>query len=219
VKAAALAATVAALAAIACGGTEPEPRSAAIIPSTWTCTRQPLAPAPVDDRPAATVGTPTAAAAQAKRLYESEKWEAAITALGPVVRGATEDDEGNRQLAQYMLGKALYRVQRYDECVAVLRAIARAPHHLKHSEVLLWFAKLAGTPATGGLIDPSDLATYSPADVAPFDNAEQRAVYWQLSYMLGVERLRAGKREEAAALFAAVGAESPYRAPAVACEK
>lgn len=211
-------AVVAVLASVACGGSEPEARSA-VVTAAWTCTRQPLTPAPVDVRPVATVGTPTPAAAQARRLYEEEKWDAAVTALGPVVRGATEDDEGNRQLAQYMLGKALFRLNRFDECMAVFRAIARAPHHLKHSEVLLWFAKLESTPATGGLVDPSDLATYTPADIAAFDNAEQRPLYWQLAYMLGVERLRAGKREEAAALFARVGPESPYHGAAVDCAR
>jgi hypothetical protein len=209
----------AAIASVACGGTPgPEARSAGVT-SAWTCTSEPLNAASIDARPAATVGTPTPAAAQARRLYEEEKWDAAITAFAPVVRGATEDDEGNRQLAQFLLAKALYRVHRYDECVGLLRGIARAPHHLKHNEVLLWFAKLAAETATRSLVDPSDLTTYTPADLAPFDNPEQRAVYWQLSYMLGVQRLRAGKREEATVLFAAVKAESPYHSAAVACAR
>ena len=209
----------AAIAAVACGGTPgPDARSAGISPG-WTCSTEPLSAASIDTRPTATVGTPTPAAAQARRLYEEEKWDAAIDALGPVVRGATEDDEGNRQLAQFMLGKAFYRAHRYDECVAILRGIARTLHHLKHNDVLLWFAKLVFTPATSSLLDPSDLATYTAANVAPFDNPEQRPIYWQLSYMLGVERLRAGKRGEAIVLFGAVKPESPYHSAAVACAR
>ena len=183
----------------------------------WVCVSQPLERVAIDGRAQATVGQPTDAAAQARRLYEAEKWDSAIVALAPVVRGATGDDEGNRQLAEYMLAKALFRAGRFVDCVARFRAIARVPDHAKHGETLLWIAKLAQQPETRGLVDPSDLQTYTDADASRFDNPQQRDTYYDIAYFLGVQRYRSGKRADAAALFHAVGPGSRYHAEAARC--
>jgi hypothetical protein len=174
-------------------------------------------PLPAKPAAEAEVGQPSEAAARARRLYESERYRDAIPALQAVIAGQTGDDEGNRQLSQFFLAKALFRTRSYARAAAAFRAIARAPAHLKHAETLLWLARLAAMPETAAMTEPSDLATYSVDDVRRFDNPEQRTVYWQLSYLLGVERLRAGQRAEAASLFAAVPGESPLHAAAVRC--
>jgi hypothetical protein len=211
---------IAAAAAVALAACEPStpaeaPEASPIFP--WTCVPDPLTPVQVDNRPPATVGQPTETAAQARRLYEAERWTDAIVMLEPVARGVTGDDEGNRQLAEYMLAKALFRVHRWPECVARFQAIAHTPNHLKHGETLLWIVKLARQPQTRTLVDPSDLETYTPADAARFDNAQQRDVYWQIAYLLGVQRYRSGRMGEAAALFGAVAPGSPYHADAQRC--
>jgi hypothetical protein len=64
-------------------------------------------------KPAAPSGPPPVAgqmteqAAQAKRLFDGEKWGDAASALYRVYKGETGDDEGNKQLAQYHLAIAL----------------------------------------------------------------------------------------------------------------
>ena len=98
------------------------------LPSTWTRTRprrhrpthRPrLRPARRSRRRSsttlrpATAGQPTEAAAQAKRLYDREKWWDAAKALYRVSTGETGDDEGNKQIAQFNLAKALYKLKFY----------------------------------------------------------------------------------------------------------
>jgi hypothetical protein len=85
------------------------------------------------------------------------------------------------------------------------------------SLALVEAAVAACEPQARSLIDPSDLQTYTAADAARFDNAQQRELYWQIAYLLGVQRYRAGKRDEAAALFSAVAPGSPYRTQAQRC--
>ncbi|MEO8796704.1 MAG: hypothetical protein ABI551_02365, partial [Polyangiaceae bacterium] len=81
----------------------PDPNAAAAQP----------AQKPVDNSPPPQAGQMTEAAAQAKRLFDGEKWQDAAIALDRVRKGETQDDEGNKQLAQYHLAIALYRLKFY----------------------------------------------------------------------------------------------------------
>ena len=71
--------------------------------------------------PVAQAGQPTDAAAQAKRLYESEKWWDAAQALFRVSTGETGDDEGNKEIAQFNLAKALYKLKFFQARVLDLQ--------------------------------------------------------------------------------------------------
>ena len=98
---------------------------------------------PTDNSPPAQAGQPTDAASQAKRLYESEKWWDAAQALYRVSTGETGDDEGNKQIAQFNLAKALYKLKFFQAAYSIFSEIADKPNHLKYNETLLWLAKLA----------------------------------------------------------------------------
>ncbi|MGH7194576.1 MAG: hypothetical protein ACREJM_13745, partial [Candidatus Saccharimonadales bacterium] len=139
---------------------------------------------PVDNSPPAVAGQPTAAARQAKRLYEHEKWWDAAKALYRVSSGETGDDEGNKEIAQFNLAKALYRLKFYQGAYSIFSEIADKPNHLKYNETLLWLAKLATD-----LPEPADViervGKYNEAHVAKFNNKEQEELYWQLNYLLG----------------------------------
>src|SRR5258708_30180089 len=91
----------------------------------------------VDNSPPAVAGQPTAAAAQAKRLYENEKWWDAAQALFRVSSGETGDDEGNKQIAQFNLAKALYKLKFFQGAYSIFSEIADRPNHLKYNETLL----------------------------------------------------------------------------------
>ncbi|MBX3190260.1 MAG: hypothetical protein KF819_24890, partial [Labilithrix sp.] len=99
--------------------------------------------APAASGPPAVAGQMTEQAAQAKRLFDGEKWGDAALALYRVYKGETGDDEGNKQLAQYHLAISLYRLKFYQGAYGIFSEIADKPNHLKFNETLLWLAKLA----------------------------------------------------------------------------
>ncbi len=163
----------------------------------------------VDNSPPATAGQPTEAAAQAKRLYEREKWWDAAKALYRVSTGETGDDEGNKQIAQFNLAKALYKLKFFQGAYSIFSEIADRPNHLKYNETLLWLAKLATD-----LPEPADIiervGKYNEEHVAKFNNKEQQDLYWQLNYLLGRYKYRNGQFPEGLALFDKVDRRSKY---------
>jgi hypothetical protein len=164
--------------------------------------------APEDEGPV-TAGEMTEEAAQAKRLFDNERWAEAALLLKRVAAGETSDDAGNRQIAEYHLAIALYRLNFFQASYDIFRRVAERPNHLKFKETLLWLAKLATQ-----LPEPADIigsiGKYSREQVKRFDNPQQRDLYWQLNYMLGRFKYRNRKFEEAIQLFEGVGKESPY---------
>jgi len=164
---------------------------------------------PVDNSPPPQAGQPSDAAAQAKRLYESEKWWDAAKAYFRVANGETGDDEGNKQIAQFNLAKALYKLKFYQAAYSIFSEIADKPNHLKYSETLLWLAKLATD-----LPEPADIiervGKYNEEHIRKFDNKEQQDLYWQLNYLLGRYKYRNGQYPEALGLFEKVNRKSKY---------
>jgi tetratricopeptide (TPR) repeat protein len=154
-------------------------------------------------------GQMTPEAAKAKKLFDKEKWTDAALALHRVVAGDTGDDAGNKQLCEYYLAIALYRLKFYQASYSVFSVIADNPGHLKFKETLLWLAKLATQ-----LPEPADIiervGKYTDSQIARFDNAQQRDLYWQLNYMLGRYKYRNRQYPEAVRLFNMVDRESEY---------
>ncbi|EYF07422.1 Hypothetical protein CAP_0175 [Chondromyces apiculatus DSM 436] len=164
--------------------------------------------APAEEGPV-TAGQMTEEAAQAKRLFDAERWSEAALILKRVVDGDTGDDEGNKQIAQYHLAIALYRLQFYQASYAIFSQVADKTNHLKFNETLLWLSKLATQ-----LPEPADIiervGKYKTEQVARFNNPQQRDLYWQLNYMLGRYKYRNRNYEEAISLFDKVDSKSPY---------
>ena len=154
-------------------------------------------------------GQMTEQAASAKKLFDKERWSEAALALHRVVNGETGDDPGNKQLAQYYLAIALYRLKFYQASYAIFSVIADNPNHLKFKETLLWLAKLATQ-----LPEPADIiervGKYTDEQVARFDNDQQRDLYWQLNYMLGRYKYRNRQYQESIRLFNKVNRRSEY---------
>ncbi|MFC1642762.1 hypothetical protein ACFL5O_08775 [Myxococcota bacterium] len=154
-------------------------------------------------------GQMTAEAAKAKKLFDRERWSDAALSLYRVVSGDTGDDAGNKQLAEYYLAIALYRLKFYQASYSVFSVIADNQNHLKFKETLLWLAKLATQ-----LPEPADIiervGKYTDTEIARFDNEQQRNLYWQLNYMLGRYKYRNRQYPEAVRLFNMVDRESEY---------
>lgn len=154
-------------------------------------------------------GQMTEDAAKAKRLFDAEKWQEAALALDRVRKGETGDDEGNKQLAQYHLAIALYRMKFFQAAYGIFSEISEKPNHVRFNETLLWLAKLATD-----LPEPADIVErvgkYTNEQIAKFNNPNQRDLYWQLNYLLGRYKYRNRQYEEALGLFKNVGRRSKY---------
>ncbi|HEX4337376.1 MAG TPA: hypothetical protein VH062_15775 [Polyangiaceae bacterium] len=157
----------------------------------------------------AAAGQMTEEAAAAKRLFDKDRYSEAAVALYRVVAGQTGDDPGNQQLAQYYLAVSLYKLKFYQASYALFSLISMTKAHLKFNETLLWLAKLATQ-----LPEPADIiervGKYSDEEVARFNNAQQKPLYWQLNYMLGRYKYRNRQYEDAVRLFTKVETDSPY---------
>lgn len=164
---------------------------------------------PAADSPPPQAGEMTEAAAKAKRLFDTEKWLDAAIALDGVRKGDTNDDEGNKQLAQYHLAIALYRMKFYQAAYNLFSEIADRPNHLKFNETLLWLAKLATD-----LPEPADIVErvgkYKEEQIERFNNSNQRDLYWHLNYLLGRYKYRNRQYQDALRLFAKVDRQSKY---------
>jgi tetratricopeptide (TPR) repeat protein len=162
-----------------------------------------------EDEGPVTAGQMTEEAAQGKRLFDAERWSEAALVLKRVVDGETGDDEGNKQIAQYHLAIALYRLQFFQASYGIFSAVADKPNHLKFNETLLWLSKLATQ-----LPEPADIiervGKYKSDQVARFNNPQQRDLYWQLNYLLGRYKYRNRNYEEAISLFEKVDKKSKY---------
>jgi tetratricopeptide (TPR) repeat protein len=154
-------------------------------------------------------GAPSEAFGRAKKLFDKEKWSDAATGMYQVVSGASGDDEGNKQMAQYYLAICLYRLKFYQASYSIFSVIADNKFHLKFGETLLWLAKLATQ-----LPEPADIiervGKYSDEEVARFDNAQQQELYWTLNYMLGRFKYRNRQYEESIRLFQKVDRRSEH---------
>ncbi len=167
----------------------------------------------VDEEPAAgpvvEAGQMSEGARAAKALFDAQKWEQAALALYGVVAGETDDDDGNKQLAQYFLSISLYRMKLYQASYALFGFIASNRSHKKFNETLLWLAKLATQ-----LPEPADIiehvGRYRDTEIASFNNDKQKDLYYQLNYMLGRYKYRNRQFEEAIRLFNKVDKNSQY---------
>jgi len=152
-------------------------------------------------------GQMTEEAAQAKRLFDGERWAQAALSLDRVYKGETGDDEGNRQLAHYNLAIALYQLKLYQASYSQFSLIADNPNHLKFNETLLWLSKLATQ-----LPEPADIiervGKYKTEAIERFNNPNQKELYWQLNYLLGRYKYRNRQYEEAIRLFQNVSKSS-----------
>ena len=168
---------------------------------------------PQDLGPPPQAGQMTEQAAQAKRLFDGEKWEESALALDRVRKGETGDDEGNKQLAQYHLAISLYRMKYYQAAYAIFSEIAEKPNHLKFNETLLWLSKLATD-----LPEPADIVErvgkYNDEQIAKFNNPNQRDLFWQLNYLLGRYKYRNRQYDDALRLFSKVENRSKYHVQA-----
>jgi hypothetical protein len=102
-----------------------------------------LAAAPASAREEIPRGQITEEAARANALFRQKKWAPAAVALGAVAEGATGDHRIDRQIAEYRLAIALYRLQFYQASLERFRSVAARRGHVRRLATLGWLARLA----------------------------------------------------------------------------
>ena len=157
---------------------------------------------------AVALAAPVAAASprfdEASRLFADERWEPAALALDDVRRSGLPVE---REIAQYELGIALYRMQLAQASYAVFSAIVDQPTHARYGPTFLWLARLAIE-----LPEPAEVAErierYGPDELARLDTPSQRDAFWQLEYLIGKSKYANGQYEAALRAFEQVGSAS-----------
>ena len=160
----------------------------------------PLAESAEDDGPV-TAGPMSADAALGLRLFEAGRLAEAAVLLDRVARGASGDDAGNRQIAQYHLGIALARLELHQASFAVFSAIAEDKAHLRHGAALPWLVELL--PA---LADVNDVLDRLGAYATPAG----RDLSADLAYLFGRYWFRRRAYDEAAKLLEEVDRKSRH---------
>ncbi len=156
-----------------------------------------LASADASAAPAA----PATALDRATQAFAAERWEPAAIALEEVTRTGAPWE---REVAEWELGVALYRMNLRAAAFARFSVIADRPNHARFRETLGWLVRLAQE-----LPEPADVAErISKWDAAEVDRAAggDRAVLAQLAWLAGRDHYFAGRYELALRSFAAVPA-------------
>jgi len=173
-------------------------------------------PTPYVQGPAAQPGPPTEAFAQAKRLFDAERWLEAIGALQRVVNDTSGDDEGNRQIAEFELAVSYYRAHQMGLAMDIFEAIGRNPSHAKHQQTELWLGKMALEPTT--TVRAVDvLYLYTDRESALLDNQEQRDMLYVIQLARARAAYRKGRYDEALTILLHVRTYAPIRTLADGC--
>ena len=101
------------LCSIACGGVAAPPPDVPALAAWHACDAEhepgPATPAVERSHGRATAGKMTEEAAQAKRLFDGERWQDGALLLRRVADGLTDDDLGNRAIARFYEAIAEYQ--------------------------------------------------------------------------------------------------------------
>jgi len=133
---------------------------------------------------AVVAGQMTPEAAKAKKLFDSGAMDRRGAGLAASGRGDTGDDAGNKQLSEYYLAIALYRLNstRPATPFSVSSPTTRTTSS-SGKRCSGWPSWPPSCPSRRTSFER--LASYTDTQIARFDNAQQRDLYWQLNYMLG----------------------------------
>jgi len=155
-------------------------------------------------------GPPSEALANALRLYQEDKYPEAAVQFQRIVEGEAKDSEGNKQKAQFFLGKSLYHLKYYQSALAVFDEISQqGKGHIFFDQTLQWLAQLASQlPEPAGIIEK--VGRYDLAQIEESKSGEAKQFYAQLVYLLGRSKYAQGEFEQAIQLFEQVPKDSKW---------
>src|SRR5204863_10188275 len=102
---------------------------------------------------------------RALKLSDQEDYYSATIELNKVVEGQTGDDEGNRQRAEFFMGKALHHLGFYSASLSYFdRIVQKGPSHRYYGKTLQWLASLSHKlPESAGVLEK--IGRYTRADL------------------------------------------------------
>jgi tetratricopeptide (TPR) repeat protein len=156
---------------------------------------------------AATPGPPPSKTLErARKLYDRADYYSATIEFDKVIKG-TEDSEGNKQRAEFFMGKSLFHLKFYAASLVYFdNIVQKGPSHRYYRATLQWLAALAEVlPESSGIL--KKIGKYSLQDL---EDPRLEPVRNKLYYLLGRFFYQAGQLEQAIGLFQKVQRDSEF---------
>lgn len=155
-------------------------------------------------------GKPSKGMKSALKAYQNGNRAEAAVLFQRVIDGKTKDDAGNKQRAEFYLGKSLYHLKFYQTTLQVFDSIlARGPSHRYGDKTLKWMSELATLlPYPAGVIDK--VGKYGITVVGKLNNAQNRSLYNHLLYLIGRAKYEKGLFDDALKILAKVPTDSKH---------
>ena len=155
-------------------------------------------------------GKPSKTLAEGLRFYQVGEYEQAAMALAKVANGKSQDPKGNRQKAEFFLGKSLHHLRYYQTALTVFDDIsAKGLAHNYFGQTLQWLAQLGSQlPESAGIVEK--VGRYGVGALDEFKKPATANLYNQLLYMMGRNLYDQGEFQRAIDLFQDVDSKSPH---------
>ncbi len=144
---------------------------------------------------------------RATKLYDTEEYYSASIELFKVVEGESGDSVANKQKAEFMMGKTLYKLRFYAASITFFdRIVQKGAAHAHYNETLKWLASLSReVPDSAGILEK--IGKY---DRSELDQPAMESVRNELYFLLGKYNYNKSKFKEAVTLFNAVPPSSEF---------
>ncbi|HEY2902946.1 MAG TPA: hypothetical protein VGL59_20355 [Polyangia bacterium] len=144
---------------------------------------------------------------RAFKLYDGDDFTQASIELNKVIENETGDTEGNKQKAEFWMGKALYNMKYYSASLSYFdRVVQKGPSHAYYNATLKWLASLSRQlPDSTGILEK--IGKYNRAEL---DQPALEKVKDELYFLLGKYNYQKGSFKEAVSLFSAVPTSSEF---------
>jgi tetratricopeptide (TPR) repeat protein len=141
------------------------------------------------------------------KLYESEDYYSASIELFKVAEGESGDSEPNKQKAEFVMGKTLYKLKFYSASLSYFdKIVQKGAAHPHYNETLKWLASLSREVSeSAGVLDK--IGKYNRAEL---EQPALESVRDELYFLLGKYNYNRGKFKEAVSLFNAVSPKSEF---------
>jgi len=141
------------------------------------------------------------------KLYDGEDFYSASIELNKVIEGESGDSEGNKQKAEFWMGKALYNMKFYSASLSYFdKVVQKGPTHAYYNATLKWLASLSRQlPDSTGILEK--IGKYQRSEL---DQPALEKVRDELYFLLGKFYYQKGNFKESVSLFATVPPSSEF---------
>ncbi len=151
--------------------------------------------------PNAPAGPASKTLERAIKLYDAQDFPMSTIEFNKVIEGQSNDDEANKQRAEFYMGKAMFNLKYYSSSLSYFDKIVEAgPQHRYYQKTLQWLASLSNfLPESAGVLER--IGKYTKKDLEQEGLADNRD---KLYYLLGRYFFTKSQFAEAKDLFSSV---------------